>query len=191
MTAGLTAGAVAAIAAVLISLPLRSPSDTLLNSASVALAALLWGVVGGGLWAALRSRPARAAWFLAAWTVIFLTVTGAVILYGRSQLDHFTAFALPLALVIYLVTGLLTVAISRYFPGLRWWHAAGTVAVALAVGFGLVTQGDQESGRLELPPPGSRNFDSAGPEIAAVPQGLRQDLDAHYWTPTTGKARRQ
>ncbi len=159
MAAGVMAGAVAALIAVLVSLPLRSPSDTLLNSASVALAGLLWGLVAGAIWAACGNSSSRAARFLVAWSVVFLPVTVAVVLYGRSQLDHFTAFALPLALIIYAVTGLLTVGISRYLPNLRRWYAVGAVAVALVVGFGLVSQGDQESGRLELPPPGSRNMD--------------------------------
>ena len=35
MNAGITAGALAAIVAVLVSLPLKSPDDSLLNSASV------------------------------------------------------------------------------------------------------------------------------------------------------------
>lgn len=171
MTPGLTGGAVAAVVAVLVSLPLRSPSDTLLNSASVALAALLGGVVAGIIWLAWRNSPARPARFLVTWSVVFLPVAALVVIYGRSQLDHFTTFAVPLALIIYIVTGVLTVALPRYVPQLRWWYAAGAVAVALAVGFGLATQGDQESGRLELPPPGSRMIDTGfpEPETPAVP----------------------
>lgn len=171
MTPSVTAGALAAIVAVLVSLPLRSPSDTLLNSASVALAALLAGVVAGVIWLAWRNSPARTARFLATWSVVFLPSAALVVIYGRSQLDHFTAFAVPLALIFYIAVGVLTVALPRYLPGLRWWYAAGAVAVALAVGFGLATQGDQESGRLELPPPGSRiiDTDSTMPETYLAP----------------------
>ena len=171
MTPGLIAGAVAAIIAVLVSLPLRSPSDTLLNSAAVALAALLAGVVAGVIWLAWRNSPARTAGFLATWSVVFLPPAALVVIYGRSQLDHFTTFAVPLALIIYVAVGAITVTLPRYLPRLRWWYAVTAVAVALAVGFGLATQGDQESGRLELPPPGSRIKDTefTGPETSQVP----------------------
>jgi len=156
--AGLTAGAVAAVAAVLVSLPLRSPSDTLLNSASVALAALMAGAVSGLLWLALRRTSRPALWFLKAWSAIFLPASAFVLILGQSQLDGFISFASPLALIVYVVTGLLTLTIHSFIPGLRWWHGVAAVGVAAAVGFGLVTQTDQESGRLELPPPGSHNL---------------------------------
>ena len=74
MLSGITAGSVAAIIAVLVSLPLRSPSDTLLNSASVALAALLAGVVAGLLWLAMGRFDRRTVYFLAVWTVLFVPV---------------------------------------------------------------------------------------------------------------------
>ena len=158
MLAGLTAGAVAAFVAVLVSLTLRSPSDTLLNSASVALAALVAGALAGLLWLALKRTSRPALWFLAAWSAIVLPASAVVIVFGQSQLDGFVSFALPLALIVYLITGLLTVAIAWKLPDLRWWYALAAIGVALAVGFGLVTQSDQESGRLELPPPGSHSL---------------------------------
>ena len=156
MLSGLTAGSVAAIFAVFVSLPLRSPSDTLFNSASVALACLLAGVVAGLLWLAVGRFQRRPVYFLAAWTALFVPAAIAVALYGQSQLDHFVAFAAPLAVIVYVVTGALTVAIPRYVPRLRWWQAGIAVVVALVIGIGLVNQTDQESGRLELPPPGSQ-----------------------------------
>ena len=156
MLSGITAGSVAAIVAVLVSLPLRSPSDTLLNSVSVGLAGLLAGVVAGLLWLAVGRTQRRTAYFLAAWTVLFVPVAIALVLFGQSQLDHFATFAAPLAAIVYVVTGVLNVSVARYFPGLRWWQAGIAVVAALVIGIGLVTQTDQESGRLELPPPGSR-----------------------------------
>ena len=155
MSSGLLAGSAAAIIAVLVSLPLRSPTDTLLNSASVALASVLAGALAGALWWAFRGSNFRSVRFLVIWTLVFIPAAAAVALYGRTQLDHFTAFVLPLAGIIYLVTGILTIAIPRYLPGYPWWCAPVAVAVALVLGFGLITQTDQESGRLELPPPGS------------------------------------
>jgi uncharacterized protein with PQ loop repeat len=155
MLSGVTAGSVAAIVAVFVSLPLRSPSDTLLNSASVSLACLLAGVVAGLLWLAVGRTQRRGVYFLAAWTVLYVPSAVALTLIGQSQLDHFVAFAAPLAAIAYVLIGVLTVSIARYFPGLRWWHAGIAVVAALVIGIGLVNQTDQESGRLELPPPGS------------------------------------
>ena len=156
MLAGLAAGSVAAVIAALVSLPLRSPSDTLLNSASVALACLLSGLVAGLLWLAVRRSQRPTVYFLAAWSGLFLPTAIVVLLFGRTQLDHFTAFAVPLAVIVYVVTGGLTVSLPRYVPGLRWWQTGIAVVVAVVVGIGLVNQTDQESGRLELPPPGSQ-----------------------------------
>ena len=155
MLYGLTAGSVSAIIAVLVSLPLRSPSDTLLNSASVSLACLLAGVVAGLLWLAVGRTQRQTAHFLVAWTVLYIPVAMGLVVLGQSQLDHFVAFAAPLAAIVYVVTGALTAAIPRSLPGLRWWHSGIAVVAALVIGIGLVTQADQESGRLELPPPGS------------------------------------
>ena len=155
MSSGLIAGSAAAVIAVVVSLPLRSPSDTLFNSASVALASLLAGALAGVLWWVLRDCGSRSVRFLAIWTLVFIPAVAALALYGRTQLDHFTAFVLPLAGIIYLVTGILTIAIPRYMPRISWWYAPVAVVIALVLGFGLVTQTDQESGRLELPPPGS------------------------------------
>lgn len=163
MLAGLTAGSVAAIIAVLVSLPLRSPSDTLLNSASVALACLLSGMVAGLLWLSVERSSRPALYFLATWSALFLPAAFAVVLYGRSQLDHFTGFAVPLAAIAYVATGVLTVSIDRHLPGLRWWHSVVALVVALTIGIGLVNQTDQDSGRLELPPPGSHAVPAESP----------------------------
>ena len=167
MFAGLTAGSAAALVAVLVSLPLRSPSDTLLNSASVTLAALLAGGLAGVIWLILRRFQRPEMRFLIVWSATFLPLALVTILVGRSQLDHFTAFAVPLAMIIYLLTGILTISIPRYLPNQKWWCAGAAVVSALVIGFGLVTQGDQESGKLELPPPGSRTIQDAVPELGA------------------------
>ena len=163
MLAGLTAGSVAAVIAVLVSLPLRSPSDTLMNSASVALACLLSGLVAGLLWLAVRRSSRPTVYFLVAWSALFLPAAIAVVLFGRTQLDHFAAFAVPLAVIAYVVTGVATVSIERYIPRLRWWQAGLAVIMALVIGIGLVNQTDQESGRLELPPPGSQAVPAESP----------------------------
>ena len=163
MLAGLTAGSAAAFVAVLVSLPLRSPSDTLFNSASVTLAALLAGLLAGAIWLIMGRFQRPEIRFLVVWSAIYIPLASVIVLIGRSQLDHFTAFAVPLALIIYLLTGILTISVPRYLPNQKWWCAAAAVASALVIGFGLVTQTDQESGKLELPPPGSRAIEDAVP----------------------------
>ena len=163
MLSGLTAGAVAGIVAALVSLPLRSPSAVLFNSLTVCLAALLAGMLAGAIWWVCRRSRRPVVYFVVVWSGIFLPLTAAVVLVGRTQLDNFVTFALPLALIIYALTGLLTIGIPAFLSRLPWWAAtvvsvvaaAGTVVVALLLGFVLITQTDQESGRLELPPPGS------------------------------------
>ncbi len=156
MTAGLTAGSIAAIVAVLASLPLRSPSDTLLNSASVALAGLLAGVVAGLIWQSVGRSAGRYGYFAGVWSLLFIPATVAVVFIGRAQLDHFVAFALPLAAIVFVVTGLLTPAIPRYFPWLKWWGAVIAIGLAVVAGISLVGQTDQESGELQLPEPASQ-----------------------------------
>ena len=50
MRTGLIAGSIAAMVATLVSLPLRSPSDAILNSATVAVGVLTVGLVAGMAW---------------------------------------------------------------------------------------------------------------------------------------------
>ena len=178
MTAGLTAGAVAAILAVLVSLPLRSPSDTLFNSATVALAGLLAGVVAGIIWQMSRRSGRSRARFAVIWTIVFFIPTAAAVVAGEYQLDNFAVFAIPLAAVIFLVTGLLTVAIAHYYPRLKWWAAAISVGLAVIAGGGLAGQGDQESGKLRLPPPASRSAPSIPAPSTPAPSVQAPSLPA-------------
>ena len=153
LLAGLAAGGLAAVAAALLSLPLRSPDDVFLNSATVTVGALLIGVAAGlHLW-----------WWgegTAAVRTLRLTLAGlfAVVLAGSLLLDltpsaplaGLTRFAVPLAAVICLIVGLLTPLLAR--PALRpAWTGAVSVLLALGLGLALVGQRDGESGALRLP----------------------------------------
>ena len=71
---------------------------------------------------------------------------------GETQLDHFLPFALPLAGIVFTFTGALTVLLSDTPAVQKPWLPAAALAAALAVGLSLAGQGDEESGRLELPP---------------------------------------
>ena len=115
MIAGLTAGSIAAVVAALVSLPLRSPDDALLNSATVVIAALIAGLAAGALWRySARSKRHRTV-FAGVWTAAF----GAAALLswaGETQLDRFLPFALPLAAIVFTLTGALTVLLWPAHP---------------------------------------------------------------------------
>ena len=152
MLAGLTAGAIAAVIAALVSLPLHAPVDSAFNSATVTVAALVVGVISGFLWSRLFDRL---LWFLAGLAVIFVAAL-VIALVGNTQLDRMVSYMAPLAAIVVVVCAVLTPLLASFFLkptiGLLKWSPAVAVIVALVVGFGLVTQGDAESGELSLPP---------------------------------------
>ncbi len=151
MIAGLTGGSIAAVVAALVSLPLRSPDDAFFNTASVVIASLIAGLGAGALWRGTAKSRRQLPVFAAAWTAAF----GAVALLswaGETQLERFVAFTVPLAAIVFALTGAITVLLSDTPAVQKPWLPAAALAAALAVGFSLAGQGDAESGRLELPP---------------------------------------
>ena len=154
MRAGITAGSISAVVAAIVSLPLRSPDDILLNSATVVIGALLAGLSAGIVWRFLAGRPGGPLMFGIVWAVA-IAFTAVLVLAGETQLDHFAAFVLPLGAIVFLLTGLLTTLLHRITIPAGWWSVLAAVAIALAVGAGLAGQGDERSGKLELPPRGA------------------------------------
>ena len=152
MNAGITAGALAAIVAVLVSLPLKSPDDSLLNSASVAVAALIVGLISSLMWKMLVNTEGRPKKFGILWGVSSLTVGAMLLSAFAVQLDNLIPFALPLVVIVCTITGVLTPLFGRDPSPLRWWVAPAAVAVVIALAIPLANVGDEESGRLELPP---------------------------------------
>ena len=151
--AGLTAGAIAAIIASLVSLPLNSPLDSVFNSATVAVAAIGVGLLAGVLWLWLSTRI---LWYGTILAALFLAVLVAT-LAGETALERLSSFSIPLAAIIIGISAILTPMLASMllkpaFTLLKWAPAIALVA-ALAVGFGLITQGDSESIELTLPPP--------------------------------------
>ena len=159
MNAGMFAGSISAVIAALVSLPLRSPDDILLNSATVVIGALAAGVAAGVLWRILANNRNPPLLFASLWAIGF-GITALVTVVGETQLDHFLAFVLPLAAIVFPVTGLLTILLARTPIVNQWWLTAVAVVIALAVGFPLAGQGDEESGGLELPPRSSMSTPS-------------------------------
>ena len=156
LLAGLTAGAIAAVVVALVSLPLHSPVDSAFNSATVSIAAILVGLIAGLLWMRLS---ARIMWYGISLAGLFIIVLAAA-LAGESVLDRLASFTIPLAAIAIIVCAVLTPLLANFFVrpelGLLKWSPVPALIVALALGFGLITQGDAESGDLALPPPPSR-----------------------------------
>ena len=165
--AGLTAGAIAAIIAALVSLPLHSPVDSAFNSATVMVAALVVGLIAGLLWMRLSSKV---LWYAAALAGLFI-VALVIAFAGNTQLDRMVSFMVPLAAIVVVVCAVLTPPLASFFTrpalGLLKWTPVIAVVAALAVGFGLITQGDAETGDLALPPPPSATATPSAP--AATP----------------------
>ena len=165
MLAGLTAGAIAAAIAALVSLPLHSPVDSAFNSATVAIAALVVGGISGLLWSRFSEKL---VWFLAGLAIIFV-IALVVAFAGNTQLDRMVSYMVPLAAIVVVVCAVLTPLLASFFLkstiGLLKWSPVVAVVIALVVGFGLITQGDAESGELSLPPP---------PPTAAAPSATEE-----------------
>ena len=175
MFAGLMAGGIATILAVLLSLPLVSPHDGLFNSASVALAGLgvsaLAGVVGQ--LSGRREGRAGARLFALIWLPLAVGLTGAA-LYGMaaSGLENYWAFTLVLAAALFGGAGGGAVLLRRYGPALPWWAALPVIILALTLGWAWRESGDQPGGGLELPPPASRQV----PALPYIPSILSIQL---------------
>ena len=156
LLAGLTAGAIAAVIVALVSLPLHSPVDSVFNSATVSIAAIAVGLIAGLLWMRLS---VRIMWYGISLAGLFIIVL-ATALAGESVLDRLASFTIPLAAIAIIVCAVLTPLLANFFVrpelGLLKWSPVPALIVALVLGFGLITQGDAESGDLALPPPPSR-----------------------------------
>ena len=153
MLAGLTAGAIAAVIAALVSLPLHSPVDSAFNSATVAIVALVVGGISGLLWSRFSEKL---VWFLGGLAMVFV-IALVIAFAGNTQLDRMVSYMVPLAAIVVVVCAVLTPLLASFLLkstiGLLKWSPVVAIVIALVVGFGLITQGDAESGELSLPPP--------------------------------------
>ena len=148
--AGLGAGALAAIIAVLVSLPLESPDDILLNAASVGFGALIAGATSGILWHFSASDSMFNRRYIVFSVVLFLVVL-TIAFFAQAQFDDALLFTLPLALIIALVA-IVGTPISATSKRIGIWFSGVLVLVAIVLSIALAGQGDQESGSLSLPP---------------------------------------
>lgn len=149
---GLIAGAVAAIVAALVQLPLHSPDDAVFNSGTVAIAALVAGVYLGALWTFLSRMPIGLVMYVGAAALTF-AVIALVAVAGESQLERSISFIVPLAALVFAVATPLVVLLGMApLPRIAEMGGAGAGVIAsLAIGLGLAGMGDSESGKLSLP----------------------------------------
>ena len=157
--AGLMAGAIAAVIASVVSLPLNSPLDSVFNSATVTVAAIAVGLLAGLLWMWLA---AKILWYGITLAALLGVVVAVVSLGDRLpgleellDLDRLASFSIPLAVIIIggcaILTPLLASMLLKPVFALLKWAPLIALAIALAVGFGLITQGDSEAIELALP----------------------------------------
>ncbi len=147
----LLAGAAAAVVAALVSLPLHSPHDALLNSASVTWGVLLLALMSGLAWRRVGRGPGAMRRFAVVMAVGFLAWVAVAFAIG-TMLTRMVSFSVPLAAIAFGGIGVLTPLFSRMPFASRWPVVIAALIVAAAIGVALAGQGDQESGRLELPP---------------------------------------
>ena len=152
--AGLASGALAAVAAALVQLPLHSPADVLFNAGTVTLGALATGGVAGIVVGRVRRRAGGIRLFYVAWAVAFVALA-LVAMVAESQLDRTVSYVVPLGAIVLGTTGALTPWLAGSRVVGNWRLVLAVVVVAMAVGVGLAGEGDQASGKLELPPRGA------------------------------------
>ena len=169
--AGLTGGAVAGIVCVLVNLPLVSPSDSFFNSATVMAGALITGLAVGIWGRVLGEGHVRRAPF---WSgIVFLMGLATIMaVVAESELDRSVSYIAPLAaIVIGLSAGIFLLLPQSRHP-VPWKVTLALIALVVGLGIGLAGLGDQESGRLELPPrasiqhvPGSQTYMVESPGV--------------------------
>jgi hypothetical protein len=154
LIAALAAGFSALIVAILLSLPLESPHDALMNSATIALAGLVavLGLAFAWRWLDPGSGESRALIRFGAINVTGFAAAAIVAfaLQSAADLERSVSFIVPLAAVLFAGAFILTPLFGRS-PAIARWSVIILAIAVVGLGAGLAGQGDQESGRLSLP----------------------------------------
>ncbi len=151
LRSGLVASSIAAVVASLINLPLHAPTDAFFNSASVTVGSLATGIGVPLLWSSLRDFRRRHSSFAIAIIAIFCLVLLAS-LVSETNLERSVSYIVPLAALVLGLTGIFTVLLLPTPFARSWRLTLIALLIAVGLGIGLAGQGDQKSGRLELPP---------------------------------------
>ena len=150
MLAGLIAGSVAALVASLVSLPLRSPLDLAFNTLTVTVASLVVGMASGLLWKTLADNPGRPLYYAGGLAAAFVVVA-VVALVGNMWLERLAAFTIPLAAIVFALSGILAPVVGGISGAAARGLAVVLLIASVGLGVGLASQGDTESGELSLP----------------------------------------
>ena len=150
MLAGLIAGSIAALVASLVSLPLRSPLDLAFNTLTITLASLFVGIASGLLWKTLSNNPRRLQYYAGGLAAAFVVVA-VVALVGNMWLERFAAFTIPLAAIVFALSGILAPVVGGISGAAARGLAVVLLIASVGLGVGLASQGDTESGELSLP----------------------------------------
>ena len=150
MLAGLIAGSAAALVASLVSLPLRSPLDLAFNTLTITLASLVVGIASGLLWKTLADNPRRPLYYAGGLAAAFVVVA-VVALVGNMWLERFAAFTIPLAAIVFALSGILAPMVGGISGAAVRGLAVVLLIASVGLGVGLASQGDTESGELSLP----------------------------------------
>ncbi len=146
------AGLIGSLLVVLVSLPLHSPHDSLMNSGTIAVVALFASAALGLVWGVVGRTERGTQKFVAICAATFgAAVIGAVLVETVAGLERSVSFIVPLAAIQIGVAAAFTPVLSTSRFTFKWLVVL-LAAVLLGTGFGLSGLGDQESGRLELPP---------------------------------------
>jgi polyisoprenoid-binding protein YceI len=146
--AGLAAGAVGAIAASLIALPIYTPDELIANSLTITISALIIGALSGMLWRRIRALSNATRTFALSVVGAFVVTMVAAAIVDQTTLNRFIPYAGAVSLVIFLSVGLLTPVFARAIA--PPWAAVIPVVLALIVGFGLFSRGTSADGALDL-----------------------------------------
>jgi len=168
---GLIAGAIAAVVASLVQLPLTSPDDAVFNAGTVTAGALAAGLALGALWTVLSRAPNGMMLYAAAGAALF----GAGVLFAfvmETQLDRSIEYIVPLVAIFFAIaTPLVPLLSMALLPNMAQYGGTGVALVAaLAIGIGLAGQGDSESGKLSLPDVSNEPTAAPG-ETVVAPSG--------------------
>ncbi|RLT26144.1 MAG: hypothetical protein DWI48_06775 [Chloroflexi bacterium] len=148
MVPGLIAGAVGALIAVLLSLPLQSPDDIFFNSLTVGLGGTVLALIAGAVWNAVqRSSNAVRAFTLAMGAGFVLVVLAALGL--ETQMSRSFSYIAPIAAANFGAIVLLTPMLAQ--RAIPMWAGAVGVVLPLALGVALMSQHDTQTTALALP----------------------------------------
>ena len=160
LPAGAT-GALAAVATVALSIPLRSPDDLLANTASVATVSAIGAVALGIIWATLDRGQAdsrqQARRFAAINAALYVaTVAATLVTESVAELSNLLSFTWPLAAVMLAGTTIGAPLFQTYAP-IKVMRFATPIlilaVVAIGVALTLNEVGFNEPPSLSLPPP--------------------------------------